>query len=80
MTGQLLYSRASMDGSDPTTRAVVLGHLAITVPIVAAVLLVVFWGFYQFGPSLWPYYVTGGFAIAWQWVLDGTATLEGVAK
>jgi hypothetical protein len=58
-----------MDGSDATTRAAVLGHLAITTPVVAAVLLVVVWGFSQFGPSLWPYYVTGGFAIAWQWYL-----------
>jgi hypothetical protein len=58
-----------MDSSDATARAVVLGHLIITVPVIALIWLVVRWGLYQFGPSLWPYYVTGGIALAWQWYL-----------
>jgi hypothetical protein len=58
-----------MNSSDTTTRAVVLGHLTITVPAIAVIWIVVRWGLYQFGPSLWPYYVTGGIALAWQWYL-----------
>jgi hypothetical protein len=46
---------------------VLLGHLTITLPVVLAIPLFVYWGLYQFGPSLWPYYVTGGLALAWQW-------------
>src|SRR5437660_1483947 len=34
MDRQLLYSRASIDSSGATTRAVVLGHLILTIPIV----------------------------------------------
>ena len=56
-----------MDSGDATTRAVVLGHLTITVPVIVAIGIVVRWGLYQFGPLLWPYYVTGGIALAWQW-------------
>jgi hypothetical protein len=58
-----------MDSSGASTRAVVLGHLTITVPVIAIIWIVVRWGLYQFGPSLWPYYVTGGIALAWQWYL-----------
>jgi len=32
MDRQLLYSRASIDSSGATTRAVVLGHLILTIP------------------------------------------------
>ena len=56
-----------MDSGDATTRAVVLGHLTITVPVIVAIGIVVRWGLYQFGPLLWPYYVTGGIALAGQW-------------
>jgi hypothetical protein len=58
-----------MDSGDATTRAVVLGHLTITVPVIAIIWIVVRWNVYQFGPSLWPYYLTGGIALAWQWYL-----------
>jgi hypothetical protein len=67
MNGQLLYSRALMDSGDATTRAVVFGHLTITIPAIVAIGVVVRWGLYQFGPLLWPYYVTGGIALASQW-------------
>jgi hypothetical protein len=58
-----------MDSGHATRRAVVLGHLTITIPVIAVIWLVVRWSLYQFGPSLWPYYVTGGIALAWQWYL-----------
>lgn len=56
-----------MDSRTATTGQVLFGHLAITVPVVLAVPLFVYWGLGEFGPSLWPYYVTGGLALAWQW-------------
>ncbi len=57
-----------MEGSDVTSRgSVLLGHLTITIPVIAVIWIVVRWGLYQFGPPLWPYYVTGGIALAWQW-------------
>ena len=49
------------------SRAVLLGHLTITVPIIVVIPLTLYWGLNQFGPELWPYYVSGGLAIAWQW-------------
>lgn len=58
-----------MDSSDATKREVVLGHLTITLPVIAIIWIVVRWNVYQFGPSLWPYYLTGGMALAWQWYL-----------
>lgn len=67
-----------MDSSGATTRAVVLGHLAITVPVIAIIWIVVRWGLYQFGPSLWPYYVTGGIALAWQWYLMALPRWKGL--
>lgn len=60
------YTPPIVDGN-ASPRLILLGHLAITVPVIAAVPLVVLWGLYQFGPSLWPYYVTGGLALAWRW-------------
>ena len=56
-----------MDSQNATPAQVLLGHLAITVPVVLAVPLVVYWGLGEFGPSLWPYYVTAGLALGWQW-------------
>lgn len=56
-----------MDSRNATPRQVLLGHLAITAPVVFAVPLVVYWGLGEFGPSLWPYYVTLGIALGWQW-------------
>jgi len=59
--------RPIVDRQSATPAQVILGHLAITVPVVLAVPLVVYWGLDEFGPSLWPYYVTAGLALAWQW-------------
>jgi hypothetical protein len=56
-----------MDQSAVTSRAVLLGHLAITVPVIAIILLVLRFGLYWYGPFLWPYYISGGVTIAWQW-------------
>jgi hypothetical protein len=50
-------------------RAVVIGHLVITVPTIAAILLMEFLGLSKFGPSLSVYYVLGGITIGWQWSL-----------
>lgn len=63
------YTPPIVDADDAPPHLILLGHLAITVPVIAAIPLVVFWGLYQLGPSLWPYYVTGGLALAWQWYL-----------
>jgi hypothetical protein len=67
-----------MDSSDPTTRAVALGHLTITIPVIAIVWMVVRWGLHQFGPWLWPYYLTGGIALAWQWYLMALPQWKGL--
>jgi len=56
-----------MDQPDVTPRAVLFGHLAITVPVIAIITLVLFFGLHMYGPFLWPYYISGGLAIAWQW-------------
>lgn len=63
------YTPPIVDSQNATPGQVLLGHLAITVPVVLAVPLVVYWGLGEFGPSLWPYYVTAGLALAWQWYL-----------
>jgi hypothetical protein len=67
-----------MDSSDATTRTVVLGHLTITLPVIVAIGIVVRWGLYQFGPLLWPYYLTGGIARAWQWYLMALPRWKGL--
>ena len=56
-----------MERSTATSPSILIAHLAITLPALAAVPLVLYWGLYQFGPPLWPYYVTGGLAIAMYW-------------
>ena len=61
------YTPPNVDSQKAKPGQFILGHLAITVPAVAAIPLFVLWGLYQFGPPLWPYYVTGGLALAWQW-------------
>jgi hypothetical protein len=45
----------------------VVGHLTVTTPVVAAILLVPFLGERMFGPSLFVYYVLGGITLGWQW-------------
>jgi hypothetical protein len=65
--GEQNYTPPIVDSQNATPGQVLLGHLAITVPVVLAVPLVVYWGLGEFGPPLWPYYVTAGLALAWQW-------------
>lgn len=50
-----------------TSRAIVLGHLALTTPAIVAVMLVPVLGLRMFGPSLFLYYVLAGVAVGWQW-------------
>jgi len=56
-----------MGQPDTTRRSVLFGFLTVTLPSLVFVPLVVFFGLYMFGPSWWPYYVTGGLALGWQW-------------
>jgi hypothetical protein len=65
--GEQSYTPPIVDRQNATPGQVLLGHLAITVPVVLAVPLVVYWGLGEFGPLLWPYYVTGGIGLGWQW-------------
>lgn len=50
-----------------TSRAVVVGHLTLTAPAIAAILLVPFFGLRTFGPFFLVYYIVAGVAAAWQW-------------
>ena len=50
-----------------TRRAILVGHLELTVPAIAGILLVPFFGLRMFGPSLFLYYLLAGIALAWQW-------------
>lgn len=52
-----------------TSRATLVGHLTLTVPAVAAILLAPFFGLRMFGPFLFFYYLMVGIAIGWQWYL-----------
>lgn len=52
-----------------TSRATLVGHLVLTAPAIAAILLIPFFGLYVFGPFLFIYYVMTGIAFAWQWYL-----------
>jgi hypothetical protein len=48
-------------------RAVVVGHLVLTAPAIAVVLLGPFFGLRMFGPFLFLYYLMAGIALGWQW-------------
>lgn len=61
-------SCAAMDNAF-TSRAILVGHVTLTVPAVAAILLAPFFGLRIFGPFLFLYYVMAGIAIGWQWHL-----------
>jgi len=65
--GEQSYTPPIVDSQNATPGQVLLGHLAITVPVVLALPLVLYWGLREFGPSLWPYYLTAGIALGWQW-------------
>jgi hypothetical protein len=56
-----------VDRQNATPGQILLGHLAITVPVVLAIPLFVYWGLGELGPALLPYYITGGLSLAWQW-------------
>src|SRR5437016_13264353 len=47
--------------------AILVGHLEVTVPAIAGILLVPFFGLRMFGYSFVLYYFLGGIALAWQW-------------
>ena len=61
------YTAPHMDDPDVRSRAVLLGHLTITIPAIAVIPLIVFWGLYMFGPATLLYYISAGLAAAWQW-------------
>jgi len=48
-------------------RAIVIGHLALTAPAIAAILLVPFFGLRMLVPFLLVYYVLAGVTFGWQW-------------
>jgi hypothetical protein len=50
-----------------TRRAVLVRHLELTVPSIAGILMVPFFGLRMFGPSLFLYYLLAGIALTWQW-------------
>jgi hypothetical protein len=50
-----------------TSRSVVVGHLTLTIPAIAAIILVPFFGLRMFGPFFFVYYLLAGAAVGWQW-------------
>jgi len=74
------YTPPIMEGDNSRSGSVLLGHLTITVLLIAAIWIMLRWGLYQFGPSLWPYYVTGGIALAWQLYSMGLPRWKGLFK
>jgi hypothetical protein len=50
-----------------TSRGIVVGHLTLTGPALAAIVLVPVLGLRMFGPSLFVYYVLAGVSVGWQW-------------
>ena len=56
-----------MEHPDATSQAVLLGHLLITIPAIAAIPLLLYFGLYMFGTGLLLYYICAGLAVSWQW-------------
>lgn len=56
-----------MDDSGVSSRMVLLGHLLITIPAIAVIPLISYFGSYMFGPDLLLYYMCTGLAVSWQW-------------
>lgn len=50
-------------------RAVFMGHLTITAPALVVSLLLPFLAWSALGPTVIPYYLLAGIAVAWQWYL-----------
>ena len=51
------------------SRSALVGHLTLTAPAMAGVLLLPFFGLRIFGPFAFVYYVVAGIALGWQWYL-----------
>jgi hypothetical protein len=62
--------RATMEAD---TRAVALGHLTITTPVVVITVATVRFFLYTFGPMLMAYFVFTGVALSWQWYMMAIA-------
>jgi hypothetical protein len=62
--------RATMETE---TRAVALGHLTVTVPVVVITAATVRFFLYTFGPMLMAYFVFTGVALSWQWYMMAIA-------
>ncbi|MGA2202707.1 MAG: hypothetical protein ABSG40_12155 [Terriglobales bacterium] len=56
-----------MDDPGVSSRMVLLGHLLITIPAIAVIPLILYFGWYIFGPDLLLYYLCAGLAVSWQW-------------
>jgi hypothetical protein len=56
-----------MHEPNDTSRVILLGHLLITIPAIAAIPLVLYLGVYMFVPCLLLYCMCAGLAISWQW-------------
>jgi hypothetical protein len=62
-----VYTSRPMNLANLRRLYILLGHLLITVPIIAAIPAMIRFGLYMFGPDFYPYYVTAAMAIGWQW-------------
>jgi hypothetical protein len=65
--GRQGYTAPHMEHPDATSQAVLLGHLLITIPAIAAIPLLLYFGLYMFGTDLLLYYICAGLAVSWQW-------------
>jgi len=61
-----------MEIADAKRRALLWGHLLVTLPAVAVLAVVLFFRKYLFVPG-WPYYLTTGLALAYQWHTEAMA-------
>jgi hypothetical protein len=67
-------------GIEPTSRAVLIGHLIVTIPAIVVFLLVVLLNLRIFGPPLLPLLRIGGGDFGLAVVFDSRATLEGMGS
>jgi hypothetical protein len=56
-----------MDDPGVTSRMVLLGHLLITIPAIAVIPLILYFGLYMYGSDLLLYYTCAGLAVSCQW-------------
>lgn len=64
--GDERYTPPDMESALLKQRALLWGHLIVTMPAVAVVVVVLFFCKYLFVPG-WPYYLTIGMTLAYQW-------------